>query len=84
MEEEKNKEFKDAIKEADLPKFPSTDEISKELKRVSNTSISHSPIQQGPYLVCRTCSNQHTIAWIGTDKMLTGVKENGEPILTIR
>jgi len=36
--------------------------------------------QQGPYIICKSCELQHGI-WIGTEKRLVGLKENGEPIL---
>ena len=36
--------------------------------------------QQGPYLVCKSCELQHAV-WIGVDRFLTGINEEGMPIL---
>lgn len=36
--------------------------------------------QQGPYLVCYGCELQHA-AYIGIDKRMVGVNENGKPII---
>lgn len=34
--------------------------------------------QQGYYLVCKSCELLHAV-WIGSDKMLVGLNENGTP-----
>lgn len=39
--------------------------------------------QQGPYLVCKSCDLEHAV-WIGTEKMLVGIEENGNAILKTR
>lgn len=39
--------------------------------------------QQGPYLCCKSCEVEHAV-WVGTDKMLVGLDEKGQPILKTR
>lgn len=39
--------------------------------------------QQGPYLVCKSCEVTHA-AWIGVEKILIGLNEQGQPILKNR
>ena len=39
--------------------------------------------QQGPYLVCKSCEIQHAM-YIGMKRILTGLKEDGTPILRDR
>lgn len=39
--------------------------------------------QQGPYVVCKSCELQHA-SWIGMEKILTGIDEEGRPILKNR
>ncbi len=39
--------------------------------------------QQGPYLICKTCELEHA-TFIGMDKLMVGVAENGKPILKSR
>lgn len=39
--------------------------------------------QKGPYLCCLSCEIEHAI-WIGTEKMLVGLREDGTPILKTR
>jgi len=84
MDEEANKEIKQEIINAQPAQFPDFSKINERLRDEAKHNVNHSPIQQGPYLICRSCTQQHTIAWIGTEKMLVGVKENGEPILKAR
>lgn len=43
----------------------------------------HSYKQQGYYLVCKSCEIQHA-TFIGPNKIMVGVKENGEPIIKTR
>ena len=38
--------------------------------------------QQGPYVICFSCELQHA-SWIGMDKLMVGVDDNG-PILKTR
>lgn len=40
----------------------------------------HGWIQQGPYLICKTCELDHA-TYIGIDKHLMGLDEKGQPIL---
>ena len=39
--------------------------------------------QQGPYLVCKGCEIEHAV-YIGMAKVLTGLEEDGTPILKPR
>lgn len=39
--------------------------------------------QQGPYLVCKSCELVHA-NYIGTEKLLVGINEKGQPILKVR
>ena len=39
--------------------------------------------QQGPYIVCFSCELQHAL-WIGMEKLMVGIKEDGEPIFKTR
>lgn len=43
----------------------------------------HKWIQQGPYLVCRSCELQHAVP-IGMKKVLMGFDDKGEPIIKSR
>lgn len=43
----------------------------------------HTYRQQGYYLVCNSCDIQHA-TWIGSEKLMVGVSETGEPILKDR
>jgi len=39
----------------------------------------HQWVQQGPFLVCKSCPIEHAV-WIGMDKRLIGIDEDGKPI----
>lgn len=39
--------------------------------------------QEGPYVICRSCEIEHAI-WIGIDKVMVGIDEDGKPILKPR
>lgn len=39
--------------------------------------------QQGPFLVCKSCDIEHA-SYIGMQKLLTGLSEDGKPILVDR
>lgn len=65
------KEIKDEVLNFDKPDF------------VFTPKGLHTYRQSGPYLVCKTCDLHHAV-FIGMDKIMVGVKENGEPILKKR
>ena len=44
---------------------------------------SHEWRQQGYYIVCKSCDLEHAV-WIGSERLLTGINDNGEPILKVR
>jgi len=44
---------------------------------------SHEWRQQGYYIICKSCDLEHAV-WIGSERILTGINEKGEPILTRR
>ena len=43
----------------------------------------HTYKQQGFYLVCNSCDIQHA-TWIGSEKLMVGIQEDGQPILKDR
>lgn len=43
----------------------------------------HNWRQEGPYAVCRSCEVEHAI-WIGMEKIMVGIDEEGRPILKPR
>lgn len=43
----------------------------------------HEYRQQGPYLVCKSCELHHGV-YIGINKLMTGIDEQGNPILVNR
>lgn len=43
----------------------------------------HNWRQEGPYCVCRSCEIHHAV-FIGMEKMMVGIDENGNPILKSR
>lgn len=43
----------------------------------------HKWVQQGPYLICRSCDLQHAVP-IGMERVLMGFKDNGDPIIKKR
>lgn len=44
---------------------------------------SHEFRQYGPYLICKSCELEHA-TWVGMDKIMTGILEDGSPILKDR
>lgn len=81
---DENEEIKNAIRDANPPVFPNLDEVHASLRAKAKANVAHTPRQQGPWLVCISCQNSHTISWIGVDKKLVGLDENGGPILEKR
>jgi hypothetical protein len=43
----------------------------------------HNWKQEGPYICCRSCDVEHAI-WIGMEKIMVGIDEEGRPILKPR
>lgn len=43
----------------------------------------HNWRQEGPYAICRSCDVEHAI-WIGMEKIMVGIDEEGRPILKPR
>lgn len=39
--------------------------------------------QKGPYLVCKSCEIEHGV-WVGMDRILVGLNDQGQPILKPR
>lgn len=39
--------------------------------------------QQGYYLVCKSCEIEHAV-WVGADKLMVGLDEQGRPRLKLR
>lgn len=46
-------------------------------------SGSHEWTQRGPYVLCRSCILEHA-TYIGMDKIMVGLSEDGKPILKAR
>lgn len=84
MEDDPSAEaFKEAIRNANLPEID-YDQAYQNLQAAVKANTGHTPRQQGPWLVCTSCPNQHTLGWIGMDKKLVGFDETGGPILKPR
>jgi hypothetical protein len=47
----------------------------------SEVPTRHSWRQRGAYLICDSCPNEHG-TWVGSKYRLTGVDDDGQPILT--
>ena len=73
--------FKEAIKNADLPKFPDLDEVNTTLESAARANIHHTWRQRGPFLVCTSCPHEHS-QWIGVDKHLTDIDKDGNPVIS--
>lgn len=43
----------------------------------------HTWRQEGPYVVCRSCEVEHAM-WVGMDKIMVGLSDDGKPILKPR
>lgn len=39
--------------------------------------------QQGYYLICKSCELEHAV-WVGSDKLLIGLNDKGQPIFKNR
>lgn len=70
-EEEKEDEFESELLNFNEPDF----------KFIPNER--HEWRQQGPYLVCKQCQLEHA-AYIGMEKLLVGIDDNGQPIFIDR
>jgi hypothetical protein len=44
---------------------------------------SHQWRQQGPYIICKSCELEHA-TYIGMDYLMTGIGEDGFPLLKVR
>lgn len=45
-------------------------------------SGSHEWRQQGPYLICKSCELEHAV-FIGINRQMTGISEDGKPIVKV-
>ncbi len=43
----------------------------------------HEYSQRGYYLICKSCDLEHAV-WVGADKIMVGITEEGKPILKDR
>lgn len=81
MENDPNAEnFKEVLKNAQLPEFPDPDKVYEELKAKERQPVQHSWKQQGPELICTSCPYNHS-QWVGPSKRLTGFDSEGRPTL---
>ena len=71
--EETNGEAKEEVEQLDFtkPDF------------VFTPNENHGWKQQGPYVICKSCEIEHAV-FIGMDKLLTGLDQEGKPILRAR
>lgn len=74
----------DAIRNAHPPLFPDLAEVKRNLDIKAKANIAHTPRQQGHWIICTSCPNQHTIAWLGPFKKLTGVTPEGRYVIEPR
>ena len=58
------------------------DELRNEAVRKAKT-VRHQWKQKGAWLVCSSCEYTHAV-WIGTNRLMTGVDKEGNPILKDR
>jgi hypothetical protein len=77
-------DFEHELKNTNAPVFPNLDDIHAALRAQAKANVTHVPRQQGPYLVCVSCTNQHTISYVGSRKKLVGLDQGGNPILENR
>jgi hypothetical protein len=75
------REIANAIREANPAQFPDFTKVNEELKAKAKANIAHVPKKQGPWIICTSCANPHTLQWIGPTKKLMGIDENGGYIL---
>lgn len=69
--------LKEALKASGAATFPDLGQSRQRLQEESSKNIQHTPRQQGPYIVCVSCPNQHTLTWIGPTKKFMGMDDKG-------
>ena len=65
----------------DIPETETLDFNQADYTFVPNTV--HTWRQQGYYLVCKSCEIEHAV-YVGHDKLLVGISNEGKPILKSR
>lgn len=83
-EDRNNQEVANAIRDANPALFPNFTEVNEALKAKAKANVAHTPRQQGPYIICVSCANPHTLGWVGVKKKLVGIDEKGGWILEDR
>lgn len=81
---DENQGFKDAIRNANPPLFPDLAAVKRALEDKAKANIAHTPRQQGHWIICTSCPNRHTLAWLGPFKKLTGITEEGKYVIVDR
>ena len=84
MEDRNSQELADVIRSSNAAQFPDFAEINEALKAKAKANVAHTPRQQGPWIVCVSCGNQHTLSWVGVRKKLVGLDDRGGFILEDR
>lgn len=79
-----SQELANAIKNANPAQFPDFAQVKENLETRSKANVAHTPRQQGPWIVCVSCGNQHTLKWVGVRKKLVGLNEEGGFVLEDR
>ena len=59
---------------------PETYEVNLDQLFNNRAKVRHTWKQRGPFLVCTTCQSVHH-SFIGTKRLMVGIKEDGTPIL---
>lgn len=66
-----------------LENEPERYEVNTDQLFNSKRATFHAWKQRGPFLVCTSCDFTHN-QYIGTNKLLTGIDEQGQPILKVK
>lgn len=83
---ESNQESKTLLTDEEVLNLKNTDEKGYDFDNpefVFTPKGFHNWKQEGPYAVCRSCEVEHAI-WIGMEKMMVGIDDEGRPILKPR
>lgn len=83
---ESNQESKTLLTDEEVLNLKNTDEKGYDFDNpefVFTPKGVHNWRQEGPYAVCRSCEVEHAI-WIGMEKIMVGIDDEGRPILKPR
>jgi len=83
---ESNQESKTLLTDEEVLNLKNTDEKGYDFDNpefVFTPKGVHNWKQEGPYICCRSCDVEHAI-WIGMEKIMVGIDDEGRPILKPR